>query len=435
LAKILIAEDEEGIRSFMTEALRLDGHDVTAVGDGAEAQQALLAQPFALLITDVKLPGADGIAVLRAAMKAQPAIQAIVVTAFGTVESAVEAMKLGAFDYLQKPLRNLAQLRTLVTRALAARPQSVGPGTGGPRLTWGAVSMEPVVRAVERVASNATVLLLGESGVGKEVAARAIHETSARRGGPFEAINCASLTADLVGSELFGHEKGAFTGAHERKKGRLEMAEGGTFFLDEVGELQPELQSRLLRVLEERRFSRVGGTQTVEANVRWISATNRDLQAMVAAGTFREDLYHRLAVFPIALPPLRSRKEDILPLSALLLEKVAQAHGRPPFTLDASAAALLKDARWDGNVRELRNTLERAAILAEGTELRREHFSLAEPVRAAAPTGDAGTLEDMEKKAIMDALEAVHGHRQRAANRLGIGLRTLYEKLKRYGLS
>src|SRR5688572_18401075 len=373
MAKILVADDEAGLREFITDTLELDEHVVVPAKDGLEASKLLDERGFDLVLTDLKMPGLDGMAILRKVRAEQPEVEVIVMTAHGTVDNAVEAMKLGAFEYLQKPLSGPDELRLLVARAIERRglrdrvdgAALHGEPTGVP-LTCGDPTMKPVVDAIDKVARTAaTVLLLGESGTGKEVAARAIHALGPRATKPFMAINCAALSEQLLESELFGHEKGAFTGATERKRGRLELSDGGSFFLDEVGELKPELQAKLLRVLQERRFERVGGTRTLECDVRWIAATNRDLRAMIDEGTFREDLYHRLAVFPIKLPPLRERKEDIIPLARLLLERAARDLKRPIYKLSPAAEKRLLNATWRGNVRELANVLERAAILAE----------------------------------------------------------------------
>jgi two-component system, NtrC family, response regulator AtoC len=294
--------------------------------------------------------------------------------------------------------------------------------------------MQPVITALEKVArTNSTVLLLGESGTGKEVAAQAIHERSARSDGPFVPVNCAAITETLMESEIFGHEKGAFTGAATARRGRLELADGGTLFLDEIGELKLELQAKLLRVLQERRFERLGGTRTIEVDVRWIAATNRNLEEMIAARTFREDLYHRLAVFPIRLPPLRERRRDLLPLAEALLARLAADLGRPALKLDEHARKRIEQAAWRGNVRELGNALERAAILSDGDIVRGDdlHLSMPMPVTEIA----SGTMEEIERVAITRALDESGGNRRRAAERLGIGERTLYDKLKRYGLT
>jgi two-component system response regulator FlrC len=301
--------------------------------------------------------------------------------------------------------------------------------------------MKEVMRLLTRVAvSDAPVFLYGESGTGKEVAARTVHAWSARAERPFVAVNCAAIAEGVLESELFGHEKGAFTGAVATRRGRIELADGGTLFLDEVAELKVELQAKLLRVIQERQFERVGSSRTLEADVRWIAATNRELEARVADGRFREDLYHRLAVFPVRMLPLRERRADIPPLARTLLERVRRELGRPGLTLSPEAAAALAGADWPGNVRELANALERAAILADGAELQAADVISARATRpfaggAAKPPAKGERLDDIEREAIARALAETNGNRRRAAERLGIGLRTLYEKLNRYGLS
>ncbi len=308
---------------------------------------------------------------------------------------------------------------------------------GAPTLSWGAPSMTPVVDSLRKVATtDATVLLLGESGTGKELAARAVHAWSRRGAAPFVAVNCAALSENLLESELFGHEKGAFTGAQGRRIGKVELAHGGTFLLDEVGELKPDLQARLLRVLQERSFERIGGHQRIAAEVRWVAATNRDLWSMVAAGTFREDLYYRLAVFPVRLPPLRERPEDLVPLARLLLARAGAALGRPHLRLSAAAEAALARQSWPGNVRELQNILERAAIMADRDVVGPELLDPPSPPPGAASAAPARamTLAELERDAIDQALRRHNGNRRLAAESLGIGLRTLYDKLKRYGL-
>jgi len=442
MARILVADDEAGLREFITDSLELDDHTVVAAKDGKEAAKLLDERGFDLVITDLKMPGMDGMALLRKVRAEQPEVEVIVMTAHGNVDNAVEAMKLGAFEFLQKPLSGPDELRLLVQRAVERRglrdrvDGASETSAAGPPLTYGDPAMKPVIIAIEKVAkTSATVLLLGESGTGKEVAARAIHAQSPRATKPFMAINCAALSETLLESELFGHEKGAFTGATERKRGRLELADGGTFFLDEVGELKAELQAKLLRVLQERRFERVGGSRTLEVDVRWVAATNRDLRAMIDAGTFREDLYHRLAVFPIKLPPLRERRQDLVPIARHLLQHIAHDLKQPMPTLTPAAEQRLLASSWRGNVRELANALERAAILAEGTTIDASHLWIDEPTtRPAAGGGGIRPLAELEHDAILAALEAVGGNRRKAAELLGIGERTLYDRLKKYGV-
>ena len=446
MARILVADDEPGLREFITDALELDGHVIVPAPDGRAAAKLLDERGFDLVITDLKMPGLDGMAILRKVRAEQPETEVIVMTAHGTVDNAVEAMKLGAFEYLQKPLSGPDELRLLVARAAERRGlrdrldgvAALHAEPAGVPLTYGDPVMKPLVDAIDKVARTAaTVLLLGESGTGKEVAARALHALGPRATKPFMAINCAALSEQLLESELFGHEKGAFTGATERKRGRLELADGGTFFLDEVGELKLELQAKLLRVLQERRFERVGGSRTLEVDVRWIAATNRDLRTMIDAGTFREDLYHRLAVFPIKLPPLRERKADLLPIARSLLARIAADQKRTVPVLAKAAEQRIVAASWRGNVRELANALERATILADGDVIEPDHLWIDEPAagpRGAAPGGAIRPLVELEREAILAALASVDGNRRRAAELLGIGERTLYDKLKKYGV-
>jgi two-component system, NtrC family, response regulator AtoC len=444
MARILVVDDEEGLRDFIIEALERDGHRAVGAENGQAALGALGRQSYDLMITDLRMPGpTDGMTLLRRARSDAPEMEVVVLTAYGTIESAVEAMRLGAFDYLQKPIGSPTQLRLIVARALehrsllALKDRSVREAPALPPLTYGDPEMEPVVARLRKVAAtDTTVLLLGESGTGKEVAARTIHALSARSAGPFVAVSCAAVAETIIESELFGHEKGAFTGATAAKRGRVELADGGTLFLDEIAELKPELQTKLLRVVQERQFERVGGTRTLAADVRWIAATNRELESMLLAGTFREDLYHRLAVFPVRLPPLRDRRGDLVPLAKVLLARIGNQLNRPGLHLDEDGVAWIAKADWPGNVRELANALERAAILADGDLISADHLVPDRQATAPAfdPVGTIRPIAQIERDAIRQALAASDGNRRVAAERLGIGLRTLYEKLKRHRL-
>jgi len=439
MARILVVDDEDGIRAFAAECLELAGHDVRQAASGEDALVAIRARNFDLVMTDLRMPGIDGIELIETAHAEQPELQFIVLTAHADVDTAVRAMKLGAFDYVQKPVSGPAELRLMAERALERRTlvdlkERTKPSTDAPPLGYGDPAMAGVVSQIEKVAkTKATVLLRGESGTGKEVAAREIHRLSGRAAGPFVAVNCAVLSANLLESELFGHEKGAFTGAGARKRGRIELADGGSFFLDEVGELEPALQAKLLRVVQERTFERVGGTQTIEVDVRWIAATNRNLREQITAGSFREDLYHRLAVFPVDLPALRDRPADIIPLAERLLARISADLHVAPLTLDDTAKKRLVSASWSGNIRELANVLERAAILAEGNVIDASALWI-ESADVGVDSGVVEPLVDLEKRAIVRALAQVEGNRKQAAELLGIGVRTLYDKIKRYDL-
>lgn len=444
MARILVVDDEEGLREFLSDTLEAAGHTVERAEDGEVAYRILKSRAFHVLVTDLKMPGIDGMELVRRTRREQPEMEVVVLTAHGSVAGAVEAMKLGAFDYLEKPIPSPAALRLVVDRALERRglhaiEEHVAETTAPPRLGYGSRVMQDVEVALRKVAqTDATVLLLGESGTGKEVAARFIHAHSKRSRGPFVAVNCATLSEQLLESELFGHEKGAFSGAIAKKRGKLELAEGGTFFLDEIGEMKLELQTKLLRVLQERRFERVGGTCSIDVDARFIAATNRDLMSEIVSGRFREDLYHRLAVFPVRMPPLRERPEDVSFLADVLLARIARDLGRPGLSLDEGARAMIVASEFPGNVRELRNALERAAILAEALQLTADDLRRVLQRRGAEKSvvaaSEAPTMEEAEQSAIRSALAQSGGNRKKTAEHLGIGLRTLYEKLKKYGI-
>ncbi|MDY0003461.1 MAG: sigma-54 dependent transcriptional regulator [Polyangia bacterium] len=445
---ILLAEDDPGMRSLLSEILRSAGYEVDVAEDGQEALERLRLTAPRLLITDMKMPRMDGVALLRKARAERPGLPVIVLTAFGTVSGAVEAMRLGAFDYLSKPLPDPERLRQGVARALA-EGQS-GASSTGRAPVHADPAFAQVLELVSAVAPrDTTVLLTGESGVGKEVIAQAVHEGSPRRDGPFVAINCAALPESLLESELFGHERGAFTGAVSAHPGLFEQASGGTLLLDEVGEMQAALQAKLLRVLESHRVTRLGSTKDRSVDVRVIAATNRDLDAAVSEGLFRQDLLFRLKVFPIHIPPLRERPMDILPLARHFLELLGSSPGRTLPRLGPEAQEALLAHSWPGNVRELMNAVERASILAGGGDILPEHLGISSAPRGAvspdpgseaapgpeAPSRGVLTLREMERLAVMEALEAVGGNRKAAARRLGIALRTLQYKLKEYGIT
>lgn len=445
MADILIVDDEPGIRSFLQEAVELFGHTGHTADNGATAWTMLQKQRFDVLLTDLSMPVVDGLELLRSLQRLPDPPVAIVLTAHGSVQSAVEAMKLGALDYIQKPIGELSDLRALLVRALDVQRHRAAPTAPAEAtaerpfaLGFGDDRMQQVERMLQRIARTpANALLLGESGVGKEKAARFLHLVSPRRDAAFVAINCAALSESLFESELFGHQRGAFTGATETRAGRLQVANGGTVFLDEIGELRLDLQARLLRVLETRSFERVGSNQTEQVDVRWVAATNRDLREMVEQGLFRADLYHRLATFPVVIPPLRQRRGDIAPLADVLMAEVTEQFGMPPRRLDEGARHWLQQQPWPGNVRDLKNFLERCVVLLDETELTESLLENLDGALGSDASGVGsvdGTLEQLERDAIIAALAQHGGNRRLAAQQLGIGLRTLYYKLRKYSL-
>jgi DNA-binding NtrC family response regulator len=431
--RILIVEDRDSLRRMLEHALGQEGYEVTAAADGRSGIRLLGERTFDFVLTDLKLPDVSGLEVLEASRAAQPRVPVVVLTGFGTVGTAVEAMKLGAWDFLEKPLE-IDDLSRLIERAIGDQGKetaAVFQAPGAPPIVGSHPLLRAALRMLQRVGpTESTVLLTGESGTGKELFARSIHALSPRREDPCVALNCAAIPESLIENELFGHEKGAFTGADRRQAGRFELAQGGTLFLDEIGELPVGVQGKVLRVLEERTFERVGGGKTMRADVRLVAATNRDLGAMVEAGDFRADLFFRLNVFPIELPPLRERASDVPLLARHLLNEIARRHGIEPPRLEEEAAGLLAGQPWPGNVRELANVLERAVILTEGPAVRAADLKpLLRPLAGAAV--QAGSTE---RDRIKQALVETDGDKHRAAERLGLPYRTLLRKVKEHDL-
>ncbi len=438
MERILVVDDDPGFRNLLETILAGEGYSVESTGSVGDALRAGARRKYDLVITDLKLPDGDGLKVLRWWTESMPETPVVMITAFGTIASAVEAMKLGAVDYLGKPLSSPDELRLLVRKALDQR-QMAGSlellrEEQASRFSCGNLiaddpRMQKVIELARRVApTDTTVLITGESGTGKELIARCIHANSARAARMFVAVNCAALSPTLIESELFGHEKGAFTGAAVQHTGRFERAKGGTLFLDEIGELDGNLQAKLLRVLQEKTFERVGGTREIAADARVVTATNRNLRQSVADGKFREDLYYRLNTFPIEIPPLRDRPADIPKLARFFLERATRNLGKSHLELSQEAVRVLADYGWPGNVRELENTMERVAILCDDVI---EPDDL--PVTSSGPTRPV-LFKDIERRAIEDALRENDGNRTRTAQQLGISLRTLQYRLKEYGL-
>ena len=449
-ARIIVIEDDEANRRSLVRALNKEGYLVHAFGEADPALEHLRQQQdTVLIITDLMLPGTDGFGVIEGARKISPGIGLLMVTGHGSVESAVDAMKLGADDYLTKPV-NLVELRKRVSKIVKERAleQKVGElqtrlGEKFGQLIGRSKAMENLFRQTELVApARSNVLIVGESGTGKELVANALHEHSPRRNGRFLPINCAAIPSEILESELFGHERGAFTGASSRTIGKFELADGGTLLLDEIGELPLDVQVKLLRVLEEREFMRVGGTETVSVDIRLIAATNQDLEALVERGGFRSDLYYRLKVVTIRIPPLREREGDIHLLANHFLKSFARENGRETMRFSPEAMSVLVNAKWEGNVRELRNVVESLVVLTPHDEIlvadiaqeyREEAAVPAEFPGKALPTDGLGlTMDEIERRAILNALESTGGNRTQAAEMLGIGLRTLQRKLKEY---
>jgi len=457
---VLLVEDKDSLRAMLRLALEGQDHEVIEARDEPEAVEAMRRIRPAVVLTDLRLPTGDGFGVLRVAKELDPELPVIVMTAYGSIQDAVTAMKEGALDFLAKPV-DPDHLLLMVQRAIAHRrmqiehmllKEEMAARRGAPRIIGDDPKLRHVTQQLHRAAgSDTTVLLEGESGTGKELFARCLHALSPRADGPFVAINCAAIPDTLLETELFGHEKGAFTGATARKPGRFEVAHRGTLFLDEIGELPLGLQAKILRALEERSFERVGGTQTLHVDVRVVAATNRHLKQSVALRLFREDLYFRLSVFPITIPPLRDRADDIPVLATHFVERFCRDLNKPPLALSLAALDELKTYAWPGNVRELQNCIERAVILCDGGSIQPRHLNLssappllprAEPLTPWDQIDLSGSLRDVlvrvtaevEKRKVEQAIRDSGDNRQRAADILQITYKALVQKLRDHGI-
>jgi len=441
--KILVVDDEAIVRESLQDWLADAGYQVFAAENGPKALEIIEKERLGIVITDLVMPGMDGIEMMKRAKEIQPDIEVIIITAYASIPTAIAAMREGAYDYIEKPfcperaellVKKLAQHQELVVENLSLR-QRLEDRYRFENIITKSSKMQRMIELIKVVAkSNATVLITGESGTGKELVARAIHSQSHRQSKPFVAVSCAALPESLLESELFGHEKGSFTGAYARKKGKFEFANGGTLFLDEIGEMSANIQVHLLRVLEEKEFSRVGGNEPIKVDVRVVSATNKDLRKAIEKGEFREDLYYRLNVVPIELPPLRERKEDIPLLAQHFLNKFALENKKEVSEFSPEATEFLLGYDWPGNVRELENAIERAAILAKDSlitiaDLPQENMSLA---RSTMPEKN---LREVEKEHILDVLGETGGNYSEAARLLGITRMTLYKKAREYSFN
>jgi DNA-binding NtrC family response regulator len=442
---ILIVEDKDSLRTMLRHALEAQGHTVIEARDQPEAEAALRATLPGVVLSDLRLTVGDGFGVLRASKDIDPQLPVIVMTAFGSIQDAVSAMKEGALDFLAKPV-DPDHLLLMVERALSQRRLStenmilkdeLAQRRGAPKIVGDDAKLKQVSVALHRAAAtDTTVLLEGESGTGKELFARALHALSPRADGPFVAINCAAIPENLLETELFGHEKGAFTGASVRKPGKFELAHHGTLFLDEIGELPLLLQSKILRALEEKKFERVGGTALLHVDVRVVAATNRNLKAAVAARQFREDLFFRLSVFPITIPPLRDRPSDIPTLARYFIDRFCRDLNKKPLVLSPSAEDELCSYPWPGNVRELQNFIERSVILSPGSVLRPPLAELKEAA-VETPSSEMSTLEEMEREHVLRAIRASHwviGGPNGAAARLGMKRTTLAYRIRKLNI-
>ncbi len=451
MPSILIIDDKDSMRQMLSRTLESEGYEVETAKDGEGGLDKAKEKKYDLILADLKLPKMDGLEVLSSLKDLDPEVAVIMMTAYGTIESAVEAMKQGAFDFLAKPF-DTDHLNVLIKRALENRRlvaenillrEELAHNLGYAEIIGKCEKMKEVSRLIQKVApSDTTVLLLGESGTGKELFARAIHNLSPRKKASYVAINCAAIPRELLENELFGSEKGAYTGAVARKMGKFEIAEGGTIFLDEVGDLDIALQAKLLRVLQDRTFERLGGTKTISVDVRLIAASNTDLKKAIEKNQFREDLYYRLSVFPITIPPLRERREDIPDLAEYFVKRYCAEMKKPKKNISKEALALLDKYHWPGNVRELENTIERAIILCEGKSILPEHLAIRIPtpneirLREGAGLKEVGQYAqaEAERALIVRILTQVRGNKRKAAQALKIDYTTLFEKIKRYSI-
>lgn len=465
MQSVLIIDDDKPTLEAMSDALESQGYLVVGRTSGKSALKELQERRFDIVLTDWKMPDMDGIEILKAVKSIDPYTQVILITAYGSIDNAVEAMKLGAVDYITKPVKNIAELRNKVRNAIENQiqnlrqqnavlqsqneillsqnlllQQQINENYGFSNIIGKSKPMQDIFNQLRLIApTNANVLIYGETGTGKELIARAIHSNSLRKDKPFIPINCAALSSDLLESELFGHEKGAFTGAIKRRQGAFELANGGTLLLDEVSEMSLEIQAKFLRVIENQQFMRLGGETNVSVDVRIISATNKNLEQEVETGRFRRDLFYRLRVVIINLPPLRERKEDIPFLVDAFIKELSSKNGKNVTSIDREALNKLMSYDWPGNIRELKNCIESMIVISQSSKLGVD--DLPENIRNTtitdirSSTTSIMSIDDLEKEAIKKALISTNGNKTQAAEILGMGLRTLHRKIKKYGLS
>ncbi|HTN52774.1 MAG TPA: sigma-54 dependent transcriptional regulator [Anaeromyxobacter sp.] len=446
-ATVLVADDERNIQVTLSRALSMEGYAVELASGGREALEKIAALPVDVVVMDVRMPDLDGLSVLKQARETRPGLPVVIMSGHGSIETVRQAFKLGAFDYLEKPITEKDKLLAAVKNALAleqllAENAALRREAGPQEMIGSGPAMQRLFELVRRAApSEGRVLVTGENGTGKELVARAIHDGSRRRAGPFVKVNCAAVPAELIESELFGHERGAFTGAVAARKGRFEQADQGTLFLDEVGDMPAAMQAKVLRVLQEGEFERVGGQQTLRCDVRVVAATNKDLAAEVAAGRFREDLFYRLNVVPVHAPPLRDRREDVPELAARFLGEACERNGRRPMRLSREAVLALQAHDWPGNVRELRNLVERLAILCDGPEISADDAAAVLPGtrrprtdRFRTGAGFHELVEEAEREIILGALDAHQDNVSDTARALGLERSHLYKKMRALGI-